>query len=407
MIGLVIECATEHAEVAVVGSGGETLAHEREDLGHGHTRRLTPLVDRALHHAGRTPAEVTWIAADLGPGSFTGVRVGLATASALSLASGARLVGASSLEALAKTSGVQRGLVVPLVGAGRRDVYAGWYRAAGGVVRLMAAPQVGRIESVIEQARDALGALSGGDIRFVGPGAGRERDALESSFAGSTSPAWRFEGLSALDLAAVTRPEDAPAPALAVAHAPTTAASSAESLRPLYVRPAQAEEKVRRRALAADPPRLRPLVAADIPAVVAIERRVFSDPWTANFFLGELAQPHIHARLAEVNGAVAGYCFAWLGAGEGHLGNLAVVPEHRRRGVARALLEDLLPRARQLGVERLALEVRTSNFAAQWLYGAHGFRLAGLRRRYYRDNQEDALILEWRANAASRPSNLE
>jgi ribosomal-protein-alanine N-acetyltransferase len=88
---------------------------------------------------------------------------------------------------------------------------------------------------------------------------------------------------------------------------------------------------------------------------------------------------------------------AWLGAGTGHLGNLAVVPGRRRRGVARRLLEDLLSRARAEGAGRLTLEVRVSNFAAQGLYRAHGFRLAGLRRRYYRDTGEDALIMEWRA----------
>ena len=77
-----------------------------------------------------------------------------------------------------------------------------------------------------------------------------------------------------------------------------------------------------------------------------------------------------------------------------------MAPEERRRGVARRLLEDLLERAGSLGIHSLVLEVRVSNFAAQALYRAHGFRLAGLRRGYYRDTGEDALIMEWRARAA-------
>jgi ribosomal-protein-alanine N-acetyltransferase len=129
-----------------------------------------------------------------------------------------------------------------------------------------------------------------------------------------------------------------------------------------------------------------------------IERRVFADPWTEEFFHGELGQSMVYARIAEIAGVVAGYGVAWLGAGTGHLGNLAVAPEVRRRGIARALLEDLLERARALDIERVALEVRGSNFPAQELYRAYGFRVAGLRRGYYRDNGEDALILEWRAN---------
>jgi ribosomal-protein-alanine N-acetyltransferase len=91
---------------------------------------------------------------------------------------------------------------------------------------------------------------------------------------------------------------------------------------------------------------------------------------------------------------------AWLGAGSGHLGNLAVVPGRRRRGIARRLVEDLLERACAERADPLSLEVRASNFAAQGLYRTHGFRLAGLRRRYYRDTGEDALIMEWRSPAA-------
>jgi ribosomal-protein-alanine N-acetyltransferase len=141
------------------------------------------------------------------------------------------------------------------------------------------------------------------------------------------------------------------------------------------------------------------LLESDIPAVVAIERQVFVDPWPASFFQGELEQPLVHARAAERDGRIVGYSVAWLGAGTGHLGNLAVVPEARRRGVARVLLEDLLSTARTRGVDSLTLEVRVSNDAAQGLYRAHGFRLAGLRRGYYRDTGEDALIMEWRSSA--------
>jgi hypothetical protein len=86
MIGLAIEAATEHVEVLVRGAGGEPLACEVDDVGHGHTRRLSAMVALALERAGVRPAQLEWVAADLGPGSFTGVRVGLATAEALGAA---------------------------------------------------------------------------------------------------------------------------------------------------------------------------------------------------------------------------------------------------------------------------------------------------------------------------------
>ena len=390
-IGLAIEAATEHVEVLVTDAG-RPLAHEIEEVGHGHTRRLAPLVARALERAARGPDALRGVAADLGPGSFTGVRVGLATAEALALAAGARLLGASSLASLAHASGAKRALVVPLVPAGRRDLYAGFFRAdARGAVLLLAAPRVGTLDEVLAAVAETRGVLGAAPVRFVGPGAGREREALERAYPGATEPAFRFAGLSAEDLARAALLGAGPRAGLPGAR---------ETPAPCYVRSAQAEERVRHAATAADPVTVRTMRDQDLPRIAAIEREVFSDPWPESFFRGELAHEQIYARVAEQAGEIAGYGVAWLGAGVGHLGNLAVVPGRRRRGIAGRLVEDLLVRAEAAGVEALSLEVRVSNVAAQGLYRGHGFRLAGLRRSYYRDTGEDALVMEWRAPAA-------
>ena len=393
-MGLVLEAATEHVEVMAVGADGVELALEAEDVGHGHTQALTPLVERVLARARLDAMSLRWVAADLGPGSFTGVRVGLATAEALALASGAERLGATSLASLAHSSPARRALVVPLVPAGRRDVYAGFFRADGrGHVTLLLAPQVGDAERVLAHVEEALPFTGAAGVRFVGPAVPRERDALERAHPGSTALAWRHEGLSARDLARAARLERGPAAGLPAAGA---------ALEALYVRSAQAEERVRHRASAAEPIELRIFRAEDVPPVAAVEREVFADPWPESFFLGELSHPGVYAMIAERNGKLAGYMLAWLTAGTGHIGNLAVVPGERRRGVARRLLGDLLERAGVLGIRTLVLEVRVSNFAAQALYRAHGFRLAGLRRGYYRDTGEDALIMEWRGRGAAR-----
>ena len=403
MSGLAIECATERAEVRVEDATGAVLAQRSETVAHSHTRRLAPMVREALEEARLDPRGLEWVAADLGPGSFTGVRVGLATAHALAWAAGARLHGASSLAALAGATSARNALIVPLVGAGRRDLYAGCFRAdARGRVRLLTAARVGPVEAAIEAVGEALQVLGPHTrVRFVGPGAARERDRLDALFPGSTLGAHRFEGLSAGDLARVARSGAGPAAGLPTPGAP---------LVPLYVRPAQAESRVRHRALGAQRITVRPMQDGDVRAIAAIERDVFSDPWTASFFRGELGQDGVWARVAEwappdagTPPRLAGYLMAWLGAGEGHLGNLAVVPALRRHGIATALLDDLFERARATGARAVTLEVRVSNDAAQALYQAHGFRLAGLRRGYYRDSGEDALILT-RTETAAAPA---
>jgi ribosomal-protein-alanine N-acetyltransferase len=389
MNGLAIESASSRVEVLVYGADGATLAHLVEEVAYGHTRRLTPLVEAALAAARVAPKALEWVAADLGPGSFTGVRVGLATARALALATGATLCGASSLAALAHAAPPRRGLLVPLVPAGRRDAYAGFFRCDGrGEVRLLAAPRVGPAPALLAAAAEAARAAGGARVSFIGPGVPREREALEAAWPGSTTPAFRHEGLSAHDLARAARSAAGP-----LAGLPEPGAG----LAPLYVRSAQAEERVRHAATAADPVRVRPFTAADVTAAAELEARAFTDPWPASFFAGELEQPMVVARVLERDSALAGYLVGWLGAGAGHIGNLAVAPEHRRRGYARRMLEEFLDRARERGVRSLTLEVRVTNAAAQALYGAYGFRLAGLRPRYYRDNGEDALVMEWRS----------
>jgi tRNA threonylcarbamoyl adenosine modification protein YeaZ/ribosomal-protein-alanine acetyltransferase len=391
-LGLALECATNHVEVLVVDPHGEPLAHVVEDVGHGHTRRLVGLVRDTLDRCGAVPASLGWIAADLGPGSFTGVRVGLATAHALALAAGAEVLGASSLAALALGSGARRSIVVPLVPAGRRDLYAGFYRAdTRGTIHLLAAPRVGTPAQLLEAVTEARTASGGTatrdpDVRFVGPGTEREREALEAAWPGSTSPAWRFEGLSAHDLSTAVRSGRGPAAGLPAPGAPPS---------PQYVRSAQAEERVRHAVSPGDAIRLRDFLEADVPQVVLIESRVFPDAWPEGAFRSELRMPWVWARVAERDGRLAGYIVAMFGEGAGHVGNIAVAPESRRRGVARALLDELIAHARAIGIDRIGLEVRVSNFEAQALYRSLGFRLAGLRHRYYRDTGEDALIMAW------------
>jgi tRNA threonylcarbamoyladenosine biosynthesis protein TsaB len=397
--GIAIECATDRAEVLVVGPDDTTLSHRVEPIGHHHTRRMTPLVREALAEAGTAVKDLEWIAADLGPGSFTGVRVGLATARALALAAGARLCGASSLASLALSVSARNALVLPMVPAGRRDVYGGCFRAdTRGKMSMMTAARVGPVEAILAAAMDALPMLgTRAHVACVGPGAARERERLEAVFPGSTLRAWRFEGLSAHDLAAAARSTRGPAAGLPAAGV---------TLRPVYVRPAQAESRVRHRAHAGERIEIRPMRQDDLSEITAIEREVFTDPWAASYFESEMGQPWTWARVAEWHpvdstGArprFAGYMVAWLAAGEGHLGNVAVVPDLRRHGIATALLEDLFAAARQRETDAITLEVRVSNDGAQALYEAHGFRLAGLRRGYYRDTGEDALILTWRAD---------
>ena len=384
-LGLALETATDHVSVAVLGADGAARAQVQETVGHGHTRRLSALVSQALAQAGVTANDLGWIASDLGPGSFTGVRVGLATARALALVSGARLLGASSLASLAHAAGAKKSLVVPLVGAGRRDLYAGFFRAdARGRVRLIAAPRVGLPSVLLEAVAEAHALVPDHAVVCVGPGAAREREALEAGYPGSTRSGFRHEGLSALDLAAAARLDAGPGAGLP---------HHGREMEPAYVRPAQVEEKVRHKLSGLTPPLIRELRSADLPVVDELEHRLFSDPWPQHFFLTALTKPAAVLRVAERKGAVTGYLVATLQPPYAELQNLATAPEQQRGGVARALMAEFFDTCRARGVRDIGLEVRVSNAAAQALYRTLGFRLMGLRRGYYKAPEEDALLM--------------
>lgn len=141
--------------------------------------------------------------------------------------------------------------------------------------------------------------------------------------------------------------------------------------------------------------------AADIEAVLAVEEASFTNPWTREMYLKELESAGIsYCYLAkEPGGAVVGFCSFWRVLDELHINNLAVAPVHRRSGVGSALLSYILQEGVALGAGRATLEVRRSNEAALALYERFGFSVAGVRKGYYTNPPEDALVL-WREDRA-------
>lgn len=141
----------------------------------------------------------------------------------------------------------------------------------------------------------------------------------------------------------------------------------------------------------ADRFRIRPAELTDVPAVHAIEQRVFADPWTTQDFRDCVSFAVF--LVAEEDAKIAGYVVALNAADEGEILNLAVVEEGRRRGLGRALVQAIVDALAEQGVRQAYLEVRESNAAARALYAAFGFKEVGRRKAYYRRPVEDAIVL--------------
>ena len=149
-------------------------------------------------------------------------------------------------------------------------------------------------------------------------------------------------------------------------------------------------------AEAAIPLEIRRLTYGDLPDVIAIERRAFPTPWSLAMFVLELSKPTSICVGATTNAELAGYLICSRYHTVWHVMNIAVDRDRRRLGVATALIEHLFDETAE-GSPRYTLEVRVSNSEAIRMYESFGFRSAGVRRSYYHDNNEDALIM-WRTN---------
>jgi ribosomal-protein-alanine N-acetyltransferase len=147
---------------------------------------------------------------------------------------------------------------------------------------------------------------------------------------------------------------------------------------------------------------VRRLTYADLPQVVAIERRAFTTPWSLAMFVLELSKPSGVCLAAEVDGELAGYLVCSRYDLVWHIMNVSVDPDRRRRGIATAMLHTLFERVGDPEAQ-FTLEVRRSNTGAYALYEGLGFKGAGIRRRYYADNGEDAVVM-WRTPATRRGS---
>lgn len=141
--------------------------------------------------------------------------------------------------------------------------------------------------------------------------------------------------------------------------------------------------------------RIRAASRGDMDAVMDIEETCFSLPWSRNDIERDIADNILSAYfVAETAGAVCGCAGMWVVLGECHIMTIAVTPEHRQAGVGAMLLMKLLDEARLRGASRYLLEVRASNAPAIGMYEKFGFKTIDVRRAYYENNKEDAVIME-------------
>ena len=154
--------------------------------------------------------------------------------------------------------------------------------------------------------------------------------------------------------------------------------------------------------------KVRRMTLDDLDAILPIEQATFAMPWSRKSFEQELTR-NVAARylVAELDGRVIGYAGAWIILEESHITNIAIAEDERGHGYGKLLTQGLLQYLSNLGASYATLEVRRSNQRAQNLYTSLNFQPVGWRKKYYEDNQEDALLMVCQALPPADPDFTE
>ena len=376
---LAIDSSGLTATVALVDEN-VTIASYTMNHKKTHSVTLLPMIDEILKMAEMQLEEVDGIVVSGGPGSFTGLRIGTATAKGLGLALDKPLIHIPTVEGLAYQIYGFEGLICPIMDARRNQVYTGLYtfdRDGGGLT----------FKTVKEQSalsiEDLISELNGQKkhVMFLGDGVSIHREQLESEMEVPIFFAPPF----------LNRQNAAAIGTLGIQYLKEGREVSACAYRPEYLRVAQAERE-RLEFIESSKLEIRETKPEDIVTILKLERENFPDPWSIANITDTLNQPHNICLSAVEAGKVVGYLFATL-IENGEILAISVNKKKKRQGVGKALIEELIKIALEREICRLILEVRESNHDAIFFYEKMGFARDGIRQGYYSDPKEDGVLM--------------
>ncbi len=338
------------------------LADAFQAMERGHAEALAPMVAGVIRASGLDFSQIDRIAVTTGPGTFTGVRIGLSFARGLGLARGIPVIGIDSLSAIAANEMADGHLLV-VCDARNGDVYAASFDPAR---KLIAGPRITTPASAVADV-PAHSLVIGTAARAVLAESGRSD--LGVSSAGDVPVAAQFAHLAARAI-----PVGMPAP--------------------LYLRAPDAKPQAAS-LRKADALAVEAVSVAAAPLLAALHAEAFDEGWSAAAFADLLRMPGAAAAIALDLGEPAAFLLTRQAADEAEIITIGTRPQAQRRGVARQLLLHQIAELLRQGVRHVFLEVAASNTAALGLYRAMGFEEAGRRPGYYHRNHgaEDAIVM--------------
>lgn len=387
---LAIDSSGLTATVAIV-EDDQTIAEYTTNYKKTHSQTLLPMIDEMVRMVDADLKEIDAIAVAGGPGSFTGLRIGSATAKGLGLALDKPLIHVPTVDAMAYSLYGCEDIICPIMDARRKQVYTGLYsfshkkREENDDGSLYDEPvfQVLRMQMAVpvEELIRHLNVYRR-RVVFLGDGVPVYKEMLAEGLKVPYSFAPSF----------MNRQRAAAVGALGIRYYEAGRYEAAAEFKPEYLRKSQAErERAEREKNAV--PKVRRMTMEDGAAVAEMEHQLFPDAWSEKSILETLEQPNTICLMADKAGRTAGYLLAYTAADEAEIARIAVVKELQRQGVARVLLSELEAICGSQGIKKILLDVRSGNGAARALYTSTGFKEDGIRQRFYENPVEDAILM--------------
>ncbi len=387
---LAIDSSGLTATVAIV-EDDQTIAEYTTNYKKTHSQTLLPMIDEMVRMVDADLKEIDAIAVAGGPGSFTGLRIGSATAKGLGLALDKPLIHVPTVDAMAYSLYGCEDIICPIMDARRKQVYTGLYSFSH---KKMEENDDGSLydEPVFQVLRMQMAVPVEELIRhlnvyrrrvvFLGDGVPVYKEMLAEGLKVPYSFAPSF----------MNRQRAAAVGALGIRYYEAGRYEAAAEFKPEYLRKSQAErERAEREKNAV--PKVRRMTMEDGAAVAEMEHQLFPDAWSEKSILETLEQTNTICLIAEKAGRTAGYLLAYTAADEAEIARIAVVKELQRQGAARALLAKLESVCGSEGIKKILLDVRSGNGAARALYTSTGFKEDGIRQRFYENPVEDAILM--------------
>lgn len=394
---LAIDSSGLTATVAVVEEE-RTIAEYTIDYKKTHSQTLLPMIDEMAKMIELELSTIDAIAVSGGPGSFTGLRIGSATAKGLGLALNKPLLHIPTVDALAYQVYGCEDIICPIMDARRSQVYTGLYTFSGkagekeGTKRIEPVFQVIRMQMAVS-IDDLIHRLNGYNrpVVFLGDGVPVYQDTIDKYIQVPYSFAPPY----------MNRQRGAAVGTLGICYYKAGKYETAMEHHPDYLRVSQAERERAEKEQNAECIS-HSLREEDAAAVAGLERQIFPDAWSEKSVLETIRQLHSICIAVEKAGRFAGYLLAYEVAGEVEIARIAVDKDLRRQGVGSHLLLQLETICEERKIGKLLLEVRESNEKARLFYEEDGFIEDGIRQKFYTDPEEDAVLMSRELTNASQ-----